>query len=104
MTYVLKLYKWMTIGNGTTLNQYKILSPIGKGGMGEVFLALDTRLDRKVALKILPSEFADDKDRMARFVLEAKSVSALNHPTSLRFTKSANRTALISSSLSLSMV
>ena len=48
--------------------------------MGEVFLAQDTRLDRKVALKILPPEFADDKDRMARFVLEAKSVSALNHP------------------------
>jgi len=70
----------MKIENGTTLNQYKILSPIGKGGMGEVFLAQDTRLDRKVALKILPPEFAEDKDRMARFVLEAKSVSALNHP------------------------
>ena len=65
---------------GTIINQYKIISPIGKGGMGEVFLAHDTKLDRKVALKILPSEFAEDKDRMSRFVREAKSASALNHP------------------------
>ena len=65
---------------GTIINQYKIISPIGKGGMGEVFLAQDTKLDRKVALKILPSEFAEDKDRMSRFVREAKSASALNHP------------------------
>ena len=66
--------------NGSIINQYKIISPIGKGGMGEVFLAQDTKLDRKVALKILPSEFAEDKDRMSRFVREAKSASALNHP------------------------
>lgn len=70
----------MNIENGTIINQYKILSPIGKGGMGEVFLAQDTKLDRKVALKILPPEFSDDKDRMSRFVREAKSASALNHP------------------------
>ena len=49
---------------GTIINQYKILSPIGKGGMGEVFLAQDTKLNRKVALKILPPEFAEDADRM----------------------------------------
>jgi serine/threonine-protein kinase len=70
----------MKLENGTVINQYKILSPIGKGGMGEVFLAEDTKLDRKVALKILPAEFAEDKDRMNRFVREAKSASALNHP------------------------
>jgi eukaryotic-like serine/threonine-protein kinase len=70
----------MNIENGTIINQYKIISAIGKGGMGEVFLAQDTKLDRKVALKILPSEFAEDADRMSRFVREAKSASALNHP------------------------
>lgn len=70
----------MKIENGTIINQYKIISAIGKDGMGEVFLAQDTKLDRKVALKILPPEFAEDKDRMSRFVREAKSASALNHP------------------------
>jgi eukaryotic-like serine/threonine-protein kinase len=70
----------MNLENGSIINQYKIISAIGKGGMGEVFLAQDTKLDRKVALKILPPEFAEDKDRMSRFVREAKSASALNHP------------------------
>ncbi len=70
----------MNLENGTIINQYKILSSIGKGGMGEVFLAQDTKLDRRVALKILPSEFAVDADRMNRFIREAKSASALNHP------------------------
>jgi serine/threonine protein kinase len=62
----------MNIENGGIINQYKILSSIGKGGMGEVFLALDTKLNRCVALKILPAEFAEDSRRMSRFVREAK--------------------------------
>ncbi len=70
----------MNVENGTIINQYKIISAIGKGGMGEVFLAEDTKLKRQVALKILPCEFANDKDRMSRFVREAQSASALNHP------------------------
>src|SRR5688572_15866810 len=70
----------MTIPVGTKLGCYEIRSKIGEGGMGEVYLAEDTSLDRRVALKILPPKFAKDKERMNRFVREAKSVSALNHP------------------------
>ena len=66
----------MTIAPNTHLDHYEILSPLGKGGMGEVYLAEDTRLKRKVALKILPAEFAFDAERMRRFGLEAEAVSA----------------------------
>src|SRR6266851_4108411 len=64
----------------TTLSHYCIVSKIGEGGMGEVYLAQDTKLDRKVALKILPADVAAHPDRMKRFVQEAKTASALNHP------------------------
>lgn len=70
----------MTLAAGTKLGRYEIRSQLGIGGMGEVYLAQDTMLDRKVALKILPPNLAEDNDRMSRFVREAKSASALNHP------------------------
>src|SRR2546429_5572610 len=70
----------MTIDAGTKLGRYEIRSKIGEGGMGEVYLAQDTKLDRKVALKILPAELANNQDRMRRFTQEAKSAAALNHP------------------------
>jgi serine/threonine protein kinase len=71
----------MTLRVGTKLGRYEIRAQLGAGGMGEVYLALDTKLDRKVALKILPAEVAAHPDRMKRFVQEAKTASALNHPS-----------------------
>ena len=70
----------MTISSGTKLGRYEVRSKIGAGGMGEVYLAQDTKLDRKVALKILPADLAANQDRMRRFVQEAKAAAALNHP------------------------
>ena len=68
------------MATGTKLGHYEILSLLGKGGMGEVWRARDTKLGREVAIKTLPEEFAKDADRLARFEREAKLLASLNHP------------------------
>src|SRR5437667_2397537 len=68
---------------GTSLNQYRITASIGVGGMGEVFRARDTRLNRDVAVKVLPKDFVADANRLRRFEQEAKTLAALNHPNVL---------------------
>ncbi len=73
----------MTLASGTKLGPYEILSPIGAGGMGEVYRARDTRLKREVAVKVLPTAFAADAERLKRFEQEAQAASALNHPNIL---------------------
>lgn len=70
----------MAIRVGTKLGRYEIQSKLGEGGMGEVYLAQDAKLDRKVALKILPEPLAANRTRMERFIREAKSAATLNHP------------------------
>src|SRR5512138_2278144 len=67
--------------NGKTLGHYRVGEQLGRGGMGEVYGADDTALDRKVALKFLPDAFANDPERMARFEREAKVLASLNHPS-----------------------
>src|SRR6516164_2730207 len=73
----------MVLNPGDELGPYEILSPLGAGGMGEVYRARDTRLHRDVALKVLPRAFADDTERRRRFQEEANSLAALNHPNIL---------------------
>ena len=74
----------MTLADGRKLGRYEIRSKLGAGGMGEVYLAQDTgELERTVAIKLLPEEVASNPKRMQRFVQEAKTVSALNHPNIL---------------------
>ncbi len=68
---------------GTRLGRYEIRSKIGEGGMGEVYLARDTQLGRDVAVKVLPSTYSDDPERLHRFEQEACAASALNHPNIL---------------------
>jgi eukaryotic-like serine/threonine-protein kinase len=70
----------MPLAAGTRLGPYEILAPVGAGGMGEVYRAHDTTLDRDVAIKILPDALAADPDRLAHFEREAKTLAALNHP------------------------
>ncbi len=70
----------MALTVGTRLGHYNVSSLIGEGGMGQVWQATDTQLNRQVALKILPDAFADDSDRLARFQREAQVLASLNHP------------------------
>ena len=70
----------MALSPRTRLGPYEIVAPLGAGGMGEVYRARDTKLDRDVAVKILPELFASDPERLARFEREAKALAALNHP------------------------
>src|SRR6266545_1327357 len=70
----------MTLAPGSRLGRYEILSPLGAGGMGEVYRARDNRLGREIALKVLPADVAADREFLARFEREARTVAALNHP------------------------
>jgi serine/threonine protein kinase/dipeptidyl aminopeptidase/acylaminoacyl peptidase len=73
----------MPVAAGVKLGPYEILAPVGEGGMGEVYRARDTRLNRSVAIKVLPEAIANDPDRMRRFEQEARTVAAINHPNIL---------------------
>jgi len=70
----------MPLASGTKLGPYEIVSSAGAGGMGEVYKARDTRLERTVAIKVLPAQFSQDPDLKQRFEREARAISSLNHP------------------------
>src|SRR5262250_815595 len=70
----------MPLVSGTKLGPYEVMGPIGAGGMGEVYRARDTRLERTVAIKILPSHLSDNPEARQRFEREARAISSLNHP------------------------
>ena len=70
----------MALSEGTKIGPYEVIGLIGQGGMGEVWQGRDTKLDRDVALKVLPEAFTSDPDRLARFEREAKVLASLNHP------------------------
>ena len=73
----------MTLATGTRLGTYEILAPLGAGGMGEAYRARDSKLDRDVAVKVLPAQLTSSPDALARFEREAKAVAALSHPNIL---------------------
>ncbi len=73
----------MPLSQGDRLGRYEVLGPIGAGGMGEVWRARDSELDREVAVKVLPESFASDANRLERFQREAKALAALSHPNLL---------------------
>jgi serine/threonine protein kinase len=88
----------LALAAGTRLGVYEITAPIGEGGMGQVYRAMDTTLGRQVAIKILPDAFAADAERLARFEREAKTLASLNHPhiaAIYGFEKSAGTHALV---------
>ena len=87
----------MGLPPGTRLGPYRIEQLLGAGGMGEVYRAADTRLDRTVAIKVIPDHLSGDCELRERFEREARAVSSLNHPTSAPCTTSGSRTALTSS-------
>jgi serine/threonine protein kinase len=70
----------MSVAPGTRIGPYDVISMLGAGGMGEVYRARDSRLDRSVAIKILPESFRKDPERLARFEREARTLASLNHP------------------------
>ena len=78
--HITPLFRTDGLECGTRLGAYEIVGLIGAGGMGEVYRARDTKLDREVAIKVLPEVFVSDSDRIARFAREAKTLAALNHP------------------------
>ena len=79
----------MPLQPGTKLGQYEVVEAIGAGGMGEVYRARDTKLGRDIAIKVLPEEFARDKERLDRFEREARVLASLNHPNIGRSTAPA---------------
>jgi len=85
----------VALANGTRLGPYKVLDPIGAGGMGEVYRAHDTRLGRDVAIKVLPEDTAQMPDRLARFEREARAVAALNHPNILALHDIGNESGIV---------
>ena len=81
----------MALTPGTRLGVYEIAASIGEGGMGEVYRARDTKLNRDVAIKVLPEAFAHDAERLARFKREAQTLASLNHPNIAPSTASRKR-------------
>jgi len=94
----------MFLQPGTTLGPYEVIEPIRVGGMGEVYRARDTKLNRDVALKVLPEAFVTDPERLARFQREAEVLASLNHPNMPRFMDSKTAVAPPRSSSSSSKV
>ena len=87
----------MPLEPGTTLGPYQVTAKIGESGMGEVYRARDTKLDRDVALKVLPEAFTQDPDRLVRFEREAKALASLNRP-GIRSSRALKNPATLSSS------